>query len=66
MSICKIDLKTINLIKELEQKGIYTSGTSTSDIKKIGTKKYECSIIYYLNKEGQEDKEIQMQLEFEL
>ena len=32
--------KVINLIKELEQKGIYTSGTSTSDIKKIGTKKY--------------------------
>ncbi len=59
-------LKTINLIDVLEQKGIYSSGTSISDIKKIGTKKYEFDVSYYLNKEGMEDKEHQIVLEFEI
>lgn len=59
-------LKTINLIKELEQKGIYTSGTSVTDIKTTGTKKYKFDVSYYLNKEGMEDKEFQIQLEFEI
>ena len=59
-------LKTINLIDVLEQKGIYTSGTSVTDIKKVGTKKYKFDVSYYLNTEGMEDKEFQIQLEFEI
>ena len=59
-------LKTINLIDVLEQKGIYTSGTIVNDIKKIGTKKYEFDVMYYLNKEGMEDKEFQILLEIEI
>ncbi len=59
-------LKTINLIDVLEQKGIYTSGTIVNDIKKIGTKKYEFDVMYYLNTEGMEDKEFQILLEIEI
>ncbi|MBO6183613.1 MAG: hypothetical protein J6O88_02835 [Chryseobacterium sp.] len=59
-------LKTINLIKELEQKDIYVSGTSVTDIKQIGTRKYQFDVTYYLSKEGMEDKDFQIQLEFEI
>jgi hypothetical protein len=53
------------LTEVLEQKGIYTSGISVTDIKKIGTRKYEFHISYYLNTEGMEDKEFQILLVFE-
>ncbi len=59
-------VKTIDLAAVLEQKGIYTSGISVTDIKKIETKKYEFDISYYLNTEGMEDKQFQIILEFEV
>ena len=58
------NIKTINLIEVLEQKGIYASGTIINDIKKIGPKKYDFDVSYYLNAEGMEHKEFQIHLEF--
>ena len=45
--------------------GIYTSEISVTDIKRIGTRKNEFTISYYLNTEGMENKEFQILLVFE-